>query len=71
MPFLPGLDRLRMQFPDLQIHPTGLSIPIQARSPEEVLAECLANGMQVTESRIVYLPSARVESSPPRRAFSG
>lgn len=62
-PFLPGLERLKMQFPDLQLDPTGLSIPIPGRSPEEVLAECLASGMQVTESRIVYLPSGRVESS--------
>jgi hypothetical protein len=59
-PFLPGLERLKMQFPDLQVDPTGLSIPIPARSPEEVLAECLASGMQVTESRIAYLPPGRV-----------
>jgi hypothetical protein len=35
-------------------HLPGLLVPIGTRSPEEVLAECLASGMQVCGSRVVY-----------------
>lgn len=58
-PYLPGLERLKAMFPGLQSNPTGFQVPIQANSPEEVLAECLAHGMQVTGSQIVYSPNAR------------
>jgi hypothetical protein len=37
-------------------------VPILARSPEEVLAECLAHGIQVAGSSIVYCAPA----PPPR-----
>jgi hypothetical protein len=55
LPHLPGLERLVQHFPGI-IHcgSLGLLIPIPARSPEEVLAECLATGVQVTGSRVVY-----------------
>lgn len=55
LPYLPGLDRLVQQFPGI-IHcgSLGLLIPIPARSPEDVLAECLASGMQIAGSRVVY-----------------
>jgi hypothetical protein len=56
-PYLPGLARLQAQFPGLQLNPAGLSVPIRAWSPEVVLAECLAHGIQITESRIVYCAS--------------
>jgi hypothetical protein len=55
LPHLPGLGRLAQEFPGVvQCGPLGLLIPIPERSPEEVLAECLATGMQVTGSRVVY-----------------
>lgn len=57
LPHLPGVARLVQQFPGI-IHGgvLGLLIPIPAASPEKVLAECLAAGMQVTGSRVVYSP---------------
>ena len=57
-PYLPGLESLKAQFPEIQLHPAGLSVPIRAWSPEFVLAECLAHGIQVAGSRVVYHPSA-------------
>ena len=53
-PYLPGVERLSARFPGLRPDPSGLLVPIRTRSPEEVLAECLAEGMQVAGSRIVY-----------------
>lgn len=54
MPYLPGLERLRAVFPQLRASWNGLQIPIPTQSPEEVLARCLAEGIQITGSRIVY-----------------
>jgi hypothetical protein len=56
LPHLPELERLAQQFPGI-VHcdSTGLLIPIPRTTPEEVLAECIATGMQVTGSRVVYL----------------
>lgn len=53
-PYLPGLERLQSLFPGLQSSETGILVPIQKQSPEEVLARCVAEGMQVTGSRVVY-----------------
>jgi hypothetical protein len=53
-PHLPGLQRLRMQFPGMRAAATGLLIPVHLRSPEEVLARCVGEGVQVLASRIVY-----------------
>jgi hypothetical protein len=53
-PYLPGLERLRALFPRLQSTGNGLLIPVPTQSPEEVLAQCLAEGVRVTGSRIVY-----------------
>jgi hypothetical protein len=61
-PYLPGVDRLRAQFPGLRPNAGGLVVPIRTRSPEDVLAECLAVGIQVAGSRIVY--SVPPESEP-------
>jgi hypothetical protein len=63
-PYLSGLQRLSAQFPGLHSDDTGLLVPLRTGSPEEVLAECLASGVQVTGSRIVYClppPSASWE----------
>jgi hypothetical protein len=54
MPYLPDLERLRKLFPQLRASLNGLQIPILTVSPEEVLARCLAEGIQITGSRIVY-----------------
>ena len=53
-PYLPGLERLRAAFPQLRAAWNGLLIPVLTQSPEEVLARCLAEGVQITGSRIVY-----------------
>jgi hypothetical protein len=53
-PYLPGLERLRALFPELRSTASGLVVPIGGQSPEEVLARCLAEGVRVTGSRIVY-----------------
>lgn len=55
LPHLPGLERLAELFPGVtHCSAAELLIPIPAWSPEEVLAECLATGIPVTGSRIVY-----------------
>jgi hypothetical protein len=54
MPYLPGLERLRAVFPHLRAAGNGLQIPLLTQSPEEVLAQCLAEGIHITGSRIVY-----------------
>jgi hypothetical protein len=53
-PYLPGLERLRVLFPRLQATERGFLVPVQAQSPEGVLARCLAAGVSVVASRIVY-----------------
>jgi hypothetical protein len=53
-PYLPGIEQMKAQFPGLQLTPNGLSMPIRGCSPESVLAECLAHGIQVAGSSIVY-----------------
>jgi hypothetical protein len=53
-PELPGPERLREIFPGAEIDSTGFKVPIESRSPEELLASCLARGIQVSKSRIVY-----------------
>jgi hypothetical protein len=65
LPHLPGLERLAQQFPGIiQCGPLGLLVPIPTGSPEEVLAECLATGIQVTGSRVVYSPPHPAAGSP-------
>lgn len=53
-PYLPGLKRLSAIFPGLQPIPAGFQVPLPTRSSEEVLAECVAQGIPVAGSRIVY-----------------
>ena len=64
--YLPGVNRLRAQFPGLRPDAGGLVVPIKTRSPEEVLAECLAIGIQVAGSRIVYSTPPESEPDPER-----
>jgi hypothetical protein len=59
-PYLPGLERLSDIFRTAHLGPTGFQIPIPTRTPEEVLRECLAYGIPVAGSRIVY---ARAEEA--------
>src|SRR3954469_6178509 len=53
-PHLPGPDLLDHIFPGAQLEPMGFSVPTAALSPEEVLSECVRQGIPVTESRVVY-----------------
>lgn len=53
-PYLPGPDLLDDIFPGAQLEPTGFSVPTATRSPEEVLSECVRQGIPVRESRVVY-----------------
>jgi hypothetical protein len=57
-PYLAGLERLSALFPGLQPSGTGLFVPLPAGSPEQVMAELLASGVQIVGSWIVY---ARLE----------
>ena len=53
-PFLPGLERLRRVFPDLQVTMDTVVVPLGTRTPEEVLARCLAERVPVKRSRLLY-----------------
>jgi len=53
-PYLPGLERLKALFPGLCASDTTMRVPLGAHEPEEVLACCLAEGIQVTGSSVVY-----------------
>lgn len=59
-PYLPGLARLQMLFPELHATASGFVVPVRKESAEEVLALCVEEGMLVTGSRIVY---ARAEGA--------
>jgi hypothetical protein len=54
-PHLPSAERLKEIFPDVEVAGGGFRVPMQDHSPEEVLANCLAHGIQVMESRVVYV----------------
>jgi hypothetical protein len=53
-PYLPCAERLKEIFPEADLDLAGFSVPTQGRTPEEVLAKCVAHGIPVAESRIVY-----------------
>jgi hypothetical protein len=59
-PHLPGVRRLRAQFPGMRMTVQGILIPIGRHSAEEVLAGCLCEGVRVAGSRVVYLPPAHL-----------
>ena len=54
MPYLPGLARLRRQFPKMKVDLDGFVVPLSRESPEEVLARCVAEGVRIAGSEIVY-----------------
>jgi hypothetical protein len=51
---LPTRERLKEIFPDAEVDTTGFKVPTRSSSPEEVLARCLAHGIQVMKTGIVY-----------------
>jgi hypothetical protein len=53
-PYLPGLERMQLLFPRLQLTSGGFQVPLRAESPEEVLSRCVSEGVRVTGSRVVY-----------------
>jgi hypothetical protein len=53
-PYLPGLERMRVLFPRLQVTTGGFQVPLHAESAEEVLSRCVSEGVRVTGSRVVY-----------------
>jgi hypothetical protein len=53
-PWLPGYEKLAALFPGTELQEGGLLIPLGGRSPEQILVECLASGMRVIRSNIVY-----------------
>jgi hypothetical protein len=53
-PYLPGLDRLGALFPGLCSTTSGFLVPVGKGSAEAVLATCVAEGVQVSGSQIVY-----------------
>ena len=62
-PYLPPFARLNALFPGLRITAHGFLVPVGNRSPEEVLAACVEEGVRVAESRIVYAEtSPRLEA---------
>jgi hypothetical protein len=54
MPCLPSLERLQQLFPEAVFDRAGFRVPVGSGAPEVVLAECLTQGITVTESRITY-----------------
>src|SRR5215204_1601846 len=70
-PYLPGLRRLRLQYPEMHTFLHGLLIPIRLQSPEEVLGRCAVESVRVTSSRVVYywwrsMPALPVDAAPSR-----
>lgn len=60
-PHLPGLRRLRLEYPEMHTSMDGLLIPIRQQSPEEVLGRCVAEGVRVKSSRVVYRSAGQEE----------
>jgi hypothetical protein len=53
-PYLPGVERMRVLFPRLQLTIGGFQVPLHAESAEEVLSRCVSEGVGVRGSRVVY-----------------
>lgn len=59
-PWLPGCERLVALFPGIERRAGGMLIPLRQRSPEEILAQCLASGLEITGSKVTYArPTSR------------
>jgi hypothetical protein len=57
-PHLPSQERLNEMLPGARLECYGFQVPLRSRAPECVLAACLAQGIRVMESRVVYWPPA-------------
>jgi hypothetical protein len=53
-PYLPGLERMLVLFPRLEVMTGGFQVPLRAESAEDVLSRCVCEGIRVIGSRIVY-----------------
>jgi hypothetical protein len=53
-PFLPGLDQLRLLFPDLRVSGGRIAVPLARGSAEEALALCAAERLPVLATWIDY-----------------
>jgi hypothetical protein len=53
-PYLPYEERLNEVFPGAQPNDDGFLVPVESRTPEDVLADCLTHGIPVVGSRIFY-----------------
>jgi hypothetical protein len=53
-PCIPTSERLEVCFPGIRSSAGAMLVPLRHRSPEDVLARCLAEGIQVAGSRVVY-----------------
>jgi hypothetical protein len=71
VPYLPCPEWLQELFPGCEIDNTGFHVPTRNCPPEEVLAECLRQGIPVAETHIIYrasafnTPSLPVDAAPP------
>jgi hypothetical protein len=53
-PHLPAVERLNDLFPGARLNSSGFQVAISSQTAEHVLAECLAHGIPIRESRIIY-----------------
>ena len=53
--YVSGLERLLRQFPTMQTTAAGLVFRLETETPEEILARCVAEGVRVAGSAILYL----------------
>jgi hypothetical protein len=53
-PFLPGLDELRLLFPDLRVSGGRIAVPLGSGSAEEALGVCAAERLPVLATWIDY-----------------
>lgn len=60
-PYLPCEERLNEVFPGAQVNDTGFLVPVESRTPEDVLADCLTHGIPVAGSRMSYRASASLQ----------
>jgi hypothetical protein len=49
-----ALERVSRQFPALRPTAAGFVLPLRESTPEEVLAACLAEGVRVTGSKVIF-----------------
>jgi hypothetical protein len=69
-PHLPGLERLSQILPGVHLESAGFHVPVVSQPPEQVLSECLTQGIRVVESRVIYCPPSHASDSPQTGAGS-